>query len=224
MLRTSASSRRDRSDIDIVLRLASRAPCPRDPRSSLWETQPRLQRITAALTDSRSDADDRTLSTSRLLCLLLWRLRADDAREVDAERGSSTSGEAAGATCQATGISALGFARKEREQARSGFFAAAELSFRADRAETQTQRLQVVSCILHPCHRVGFAHLRPSVIVLLIAGSLIAILTHRTRRDAGSVDLARTHTPCAAIDTLPLRQNYRMLCPGSWPPWQFDGQ
>ena len=98
LLRTSASSRRDRSDIDIVLRLASRAPCPRDPRSSLWETQPRLQRITAALTDSRSDADDRTLSTSRLLCLLLWRLRADDAREVDAERGSSTSGEAAGAT------------------------------------------------------------------------------------------------------------------------------
>ena len=73
-LRTSASSRRDRSDIDIVLRLASRAP------------------------DSRSDADDRTLSTSRLLCLLLWRLRAEDAREVDAERGSSTSGEAAGAT------------------------------------------------------------------------------------------------------------------------------
>ena len=98
MLRTSASSRRDRSDIDIVLRLASRAPCPRDPGSNLWETQARLQRITAALTDSRSDADDRTLSTSRLLCLLLWRLRAEDAREVDAERGSSTSGEAAGAT------------------------------------------------------------------------------------------------------------------------------
>ena len=203
-LRTSASSRRDRSDIDIVLRLASRAP------------------------DSRSDADDRTLSTSRLLCLLLWRLRADDAREVDAERGSSTSGEAAGATCQATGISALGFARNEREQARSGFFAAAELS-----VQTEPRRKGSGSILygckwcrpsVHPCHRVGFAHLRPSAIVLLIAGGLIAILTHRTRRDAGSVDLARTHTPCAAIDTLPLRQNYRMVCPGSWSPWQFDGQ
>ena len=69
---------------------------------------------------------------------------------------------------------------------------------------------------VHPCHRVGFAHLRPSAIVLLVAGSLIAILTHRTRRDAGSVDLARTHTPCAAIDAPPLRQNYRMSCAVSW--------